>query len=496
MKKIITIVLLISMSVGFAQKTSTLTVKESLVYKDKVKAGEILSIYTSENNLTGIVRESKKNLLFDVFDDKLNKIHSKVIETNKKEIYVGSLFYNDEIKVFTIFSPSKKERIVYCHIYSLKDNTHKKIELFSTTVEKNYNIFSGKSKGESRFAISPNSEYLVIITDHKSKNSNSYTARIFDASSLKLQFQKKYQDHQEKYFEPNDLIIDDEGTAFVLGKLFLQGRKLKKKGKANYQFVLNKITKNQVEKVTVNLGEDEHINSLMITEKKRKLSLIGFYSEKNINRIKGTCAFDIDQNLMKITGKKLDELPLKVFEDLYGYRRSKKKKNKELSSFVVDYLIEDSKGNTFLLAEEFYITTTYVSNGQYGGYWVTTYHYDDILILKFNKNGDLEWGRSIFKRATSPSYNAFLKDDKLHVILNSGKNLTEKKDGRTKASKGWFESSALYDFEYQSNGEVFYNKIQNNKGKTYYLPYLGSYNNGKFIMASDARKKKQFMILE
>lgn len=131
-----------------------------------------------------------------------------------------------------------------------------------------------------------------------------------------------------------------------------------------------------------------------------------------------------------------------------------------------------------------------------GGYWTTTYHYDDILILKFNAQGELDWGRSIFKRATSPSYNAFLKNDELHVVLNSGKNLTEKKDGRTKASKGWFESSALYDFVYSSNGDVSYDKIQNNKGKTFYLPYYGTFSNNKFIMMSSARKKKQFMILE
>ncbi|MCF6279907.1 MAG: hypothetical protein L3J14_06115, partial [Flavobacteriaceae bacterium] len=81
MKKIITTILLISISISFAQKTSNLAIKESLVYKDKVKAGEILAIYTSTNNLTGIVRESKKNILFDVFDTDLNKVHTKTIES-------------------------------------------------------------------------------------------------------------------------------------------------------------------------------------------------------------------------------------------------------------------------------------------------------------------------------------------------------------------------------------------------------------------------------
>ena len=160
-------------------------------------------------------------------------------------------------------------------------------------------------------------------------------------------------------------------------------------------------------------------------------------------------------------------------------------------------MVRDNTGNTFVLAEEFYVTQTYVATGMNGaGYWTTTYHYDDILILKFDKSGEISWGRSIFKRSTVPSYNAFLKDDKLHVILNSGKNLTEKSDGRTKVSKGWFESSALYDFTYSSDGKVEYNKIQDNKGNTYYLPFYGTYNLDTFIMMSDSGRKKQFMILK
>ncbi|EPR70713.1 hypothetical protein ADIWIN_3360 [Winogradskyella psychrotolerans RS-3] len=148
------------------------------------------------------------------------------------------------------------------------------------------------------------------------------------------------------------------------------------------------------------------------------------------------------------------------------------------------------------MAEEFYITQTYVSTGMNNGYWQTVYHYDDILIFKFGVSGNLDWGRSIFKRSNSPSYNAFLKNDELHVLLNSGKNLLEKDDGRTKVSKGWFESSSLYDIVYNSSGEVVYSKIQDNKGKTYYQPFYGTYQDGKFIMMSSGGKKRQFMILQ
>jgi len=127
----------------------------------------------------------------------------------------------------------------------------------------------------------------------------------------------------------------------------------------------------------------------------------------------------------------------------------------------------------------------------------TVYNYNDILITKFSPEGNLIWGRSIFKRSHSPSYNTFIKDDKLHVLLNSGKNLSEKQDGRLKVSKGWFESSALYDFVYDKEGNLVYEKIQdNNKGKTRYVPYRGSYANGKFVMYNHSESKMRLMILE
>ena len=123
-------------------------------------------------------------------------------------------------------------------------------------------------------------------------------------------------------------------------------------------------------------------------------------------------------------------------------------------------------------------------------------HYDDILITKFNPNGDLIWGRSIFKNATEPSYNVFLKNNKLHVLLNSGKNLIEKKDGRLKVSKGFLESTSLYDFVFDADGTMVHEKIQDNKGNTTYIPYRGSYGKDTFVMYNHSESQKRLMILE
>ena len=498
MKKIIYLVLLFVLNLASAQVTTQLKVSESPEFKDEISVDGVLAIHTTENGKTGLVRANKNNFLLDVFDDKLNKIFSKRVESNKKESFDGYVSYGDEIKYITVLSPSKRERIIYCNTFNIESKTYAQKELFKANVEKG-GLFTGRNKRGTNVAISPNGKYIAIATDNIKKNLNSYKIHVFDSETLKLVFEKSYQEDADNYFEPNDLFVDDEANVYPLGKLYISGKSQKKDGDANYDFVLNKISKDENLSSKISLANDLHISSLAINYYENKLNLVGFYSNERAGNIKGGCNFEINASNLTVISKKNTVLPKDVYEDLYGDAKAERhdKKKKELNSFYVDYIIRDNLGNTFLLAEEFYVTQTYVATGMNGsGYWTTTYHYDDILILKFDKNGEINWGRSIFKRSTTPSYNAFLKDDRLHVILNSGKNLTEKSDGRTKVSKGWFESSALYDFTYSVDGKVDYNKIQDNKGNTYYLPYYGTYNLDKFIMMSDGGRKKQFMILQ
>lgn len=499
MKKTLLLLLLTITNSILAQSVTKLKVTESAEYKDDVKSIDILTIHTAESGETVIIRRGKNDFLFDIFDTKLHKTFSKVLEAEKDEKYVGDLFFKNQLKLFTVYAPEKDKRTLFCYTLNLNSKSCTKTTIFEASVEKNQSLFGSKNKHKTNFALSPNGNYFAIATDNILKNKNSYTIRVYDSKTENLIYSNSYQEDEKKTFEFNDLFIDNEGNVFSLGKLYKNGSSDKNAyGDANYQFVLNKITKDKTSFTLIDL-ENEHINSLSISINNNELNLIGFYSELNVNRIKGGCSFVINTNDLSIKRKKIQELPKQVYEDLYGYRTAERKndKKKELRNFDIDYVLRDDTNNVFLVAEEFYITSMYVNTGMYGGgYWQTIYHYDDILILKFNTEGDLVWGRSVYKRATTPSYNAFLKNDQLHLIMNSGKNLTEKTDGRTKLSKGWLESTSLYDLEYSNNGEVKYNKIQDNNGNEFYLPFYGTYEGNKFIMMNDGRKKKTFMALE
>lgn len=499
MKKLIKTTCLFIAFLAIGQSTTSLKVTESAEFKDKERSEGVLAIHTTNSGKTGLVRGGRRDFLLDVFDSNLNKINSQLIESSKRESFYGYVCYGDEIKYITVEEPSKRERIIFCNTFDIESNKFNQKELFRADVEKG-GLFTGRNKRETNISISPNGQYIAVFTDNEKKNLNSYMVHVFDSKDLKLIFKKSYQEHIENFFQLNDVFIDDEATVFTLGKLFIDGKSQKKGGEANYDFILNKLSNEKTENIKISLPEGNHIASLKISFHQNKINLIGFYSEKRAGSIKGGCNFQIDAVNLKVLNQKNTPLPKSVYEDLFGDSKAERfnEKKKELSSYYIDYVYYDEEGNSYILAEEFYITSTYVNTGGMGmggGYYQTVYHYDDILILKFDPKGEVTWGRSIFKRSTFPSYNSFLKDNKLHVILNSGKNLTEKNDGRTKVSKGFFESTALYDINFNSNGDVKYDKIQDNRGNNYYAPNYGTYNNGKFILICFG-KKKQFMTLE
>jgi hypothetical protein len=498
MKNFYLLMMCLFFGISYSQNNTSLTIKESTEYIDDVVAEEIHAVRTGSNNLTGVVRGTRRGLIFDVFDENLNKLSTNNVDTFSDESYIGDLFYNNQFLVFTVNSPNRRDRVLYCHVFNLEKNSHNRIELFQAYVENNQPIFSGANKRETNFAFSPNEKYFVIATDNIKKKVNSYTVRVFDSETMSLVYEKSYQEHEKNHFQFNDVSVEDDGTVYTLGKLYKSGKSDKRGGATNYQFILNKIQPdNDPHTLYINL-EDQYINSLSISALNNELHLLGFYSERRTGLMKGGCNFIINKNNFTIASKELYELPLEVYEGIYGDRKGERRKgnSRELKNFSIDYVLNDSEGNTYLLAEEFFVRHQYVTTGNGMGYHQTTYHYNDVIVFKFNNSGKLEWGRSIHKRANSPSYNAFLKNDQLHIILNSGRRLTEKNDGRTKVSRGFLESTSLYDINISKTGDISYDKIQDNRGNTYYLPSYGSFENNRFIMTSDRKRKKQFMMLE
>jgi len=274
---------------SFSQ-TTELEVLESVEFPDKEKTKDIVAMHSSSKNERGIVRISKDYMVFDVFEENLKPISRRVVELGKKENHLATLYFENEIKIFTLASAKRKIREVNCYTFDLNNKNYVKTLLFKKELEKNQRLFSNRNKRQTSFAKSPNGNYFAMLTDNVNKNTNAYTVQMYNAITLQEIFKKDYQKDTEKHFKINDVTLDNEGAIYVVGKLYLEGKKDKKDKNANYNFILNKITQNNVQVSKINL-EAEFISTLSFAEIKEQVKLFGFYSDKNSYKIKGVCSF-------------------------------------------------------------------------------------------------------------------------------------------------------------------------------------------------------------
>lgn len=488
MKKF-TLLLLFSCGFCFSQNESNLKVYESPEYKDEIRIDSINSIYTGKNGKTGVVRNNDREIFFDLFTEKLKLLTSLSVELDKKEYYIGDIFYNNEIKVFTETFPKKDEKILTCYTFNFENSRQNKIVLSTSKIDKKLSLYSNE-KGAG-FAMSSTDDFFSIASYTIHRDEIYIHLSLFNSNTFEFIYDKQVSRKESAFYTLKDVYADENKNVFVLGESFYDEEAAKSIIEKNRHFILDKFTKENHSNLTIQL-EENYLKSVKPRIIGNNYNLYGFYSESGLDAIKGVCNIEIDIADFKIINKNLQDLPKQVYTDLFGIDKFEEKKGEELLNFEINYILEDTNNNVYLAAEEFYLS----NNGRFGPSRNKQERYDDILLIKFNPNGTLEWGRSIFKRDYNPSYNVFLKNDKLHVLLNSGKDLRDLDDGRTKTSKGIFETSALYDFVYDPEGNLNINKIQNNKGNTYYLPNYGTYVNGKFIMISDSKRNRRFMSLE
>ncbi|MEO0570281.1 MAG: hypothetical protein AAF039_01165 [Bacteroidota bacterium] len=479
---------------GKTQETK-LNILESPNFREQVISNEIVGIHITSNGEKGIVRFSKNHVTLEVFGEELKPLFTTTKPREKKETLLGTAYTEDRIVFLTVKWPKRKIRELYVNVFDISARMLSKKMLLTSNVENpKRGILSRTNYHQNNFDQSLSGKYISFVLDDYKNENQSFTVYVMDTETLSFTWQNTMNITSEKFYDLNDILVDDVARVFLIKKTYLSGKREKKKGEPNTTFVLMKVFQEGAEEIAIE-REDKFISTLSFGSQSEKLILVGFFSDRNVSNIKGVCSFSFNQASLDLISSEYEDLPLNVYQDLYGDEYGKRMEGKELGgslmlgsngTFYVDHVLQDNLGNVYLIAEEFYTTTNSTSTGGVNGAFITTttLHYDDVLVIKYNNLGEMEWGRNIFKRSTAPSYNAFIKNNQLHLILNSGKKLLEKDDGRTKVSKGWFESTSLYDITFSNMGEIQYNKIQDNKGRNYYMPSSGTFSKGGFLMIS------------
>ncbi|WP_347373716.1 hypothetical protein [Aequorivita sp. Q41] len=522
MRKLLILLFFIGSYSTYAQDISVKS-KTSEVFKDNKKNTTLLFSESDGNGGFITVREYRggmiqmpKGYYIDHYDANLKQVNEAEIDIDKSQVK-GLMINNGTVFILETALDKKADTFNFNILESsLSSLDFKKRTLFSLNedeVKKYFGIGFGpffmtngfdqmdsNPFGEVTFSAKKN--FFCVNFDIKDKESQTQRLYVFD-KDFKPVFEREFKrDIKDRLFQYENIDVDDEtGKIYLLGKVFENNStRTKKKGKANYNYELHKIT--ATTEKSVSFSPDENfIGSLFTVRGKNSISCAGFYSEKNDYRYKGVCRFNLDPETLAITKESYMPFSEEFINDKYG-----KVKDKELKNLSFRSAFINQEEEIVLNAEEFYITHSTRTSMNGGLNSTPIYHYNDVVSVKINKDGKLLWARNINKKqATAGTFNEYLSfsstlvGDDTYIFINCSDKIRKISNDRIEFKQGNLKKSNLYAIKIDKEGNYTFKSIVDDKDTE--VPYFVSQgihtsNDGtEMVFIGRKKTKKQFLKL-
>ncbi|MEC4003445.1 hypothetical protein OX283_002145 [Flavobacterium sp. SUN052] len=514
MKKIITCIVFALLShVALQAQEIPFKIKTSDVFKDEYKHSSIVLVEDDGNGGVVIVRSYQGGIFssgigyyFEHYDANLKLIkeyeyeltHSNV---EKQSSVLGVIMDGDKVNIIDfLYNKTDKAFICSSLTANINDFDFSKTELFRLNSEeiKQFSFFSlGSFDGDSgaSMIINEDKTAFAITIDIKDKTAETHKLFLYD-NKLNKKFDHTFKrEIKDRKFRFENIDVSKDGnTLYLLGKVYTDEKKKKKDG-GKYQYELTRITKDS-EKTQVFDTNESFAASLKTIIFQDRLTCIGFYSERNDNRFKGICYFELDPVSLDIRKSKFNPFTEQFMIDKYG-----KDKDKELKNLSFRKILITPENEIVFNAEEFYLTTTYVSNGMNGGgYTRTIYHYDDIVSAKINHSGEIVWARNINKRQATDgddsyiSYTSTIKGNDTFFFINTGEKVKKLSNDRIQFGQTSTKRSNLNIIRIKPTGDFDYQEILDDKDTE--VPFMvsnGVLSGESVFFIGRKGKKKQIL---
>ncbi|WCO00977.1 hypothetical protein [Psychroserpens ponticola] len=523
MKKLLTICLLISVSLSFAQDFS---ITKSDIFKDKKKNSFLTFSLEAEDGGIVTIRSYRAGLGFRLkgyyiqyFDSNLKlikeldyEVKNKVIknaflkgntlhlieqEALKKEDKIGFSVASSELSSLNFTSKS---------ILNFSEDNVKKyfgIAIFPFFFNGGLNQADGNHLGEVIF--SANEKFFAINFDFKNKDQETHKVFVFNDNFEKVYEKLIVKDIKDKLFEYNSFEVDGkDGTIYFLGKAYENGKKTSKKGgKINYHFELSKIN-SEGEQITSFKSEEHYIESLHLLKNEERLVCVGFFGNKQEYKLNGVCVYDLNPETLETNFSKFNEFSDEFLNDKYGNREGKKKRKKEKGINNIDFKGVYLMANNDIVvnAEEFFITTTSYMDSN--GNWKTrtVYHFNDIMAMRLDGEGNLKWARNINKAqvgTVNSSYTSLPVEESTYFFINCSDNVKKISADRIAFKQTSSKKSNLYVISIDKDGNFDYKKLIDDKeSKVYYKVNGGvtNINNQSVFLLGERKRNGRILKLQ
>jgi hypothetical protein len=497
---------------SFAQDIPV-TITKSELFKDEYKNSSIVLVIDDSNGGVVIVRSYQGGMFssglgyyFEHYDRNLKLTKEYEYESKQKKgdkktygAILGVVSNGQQINMIEyLYDKTEKAYICNALTSNINDFNFTSKELFRIGAEqvekRGWFTGAGNYDGDNgaKMIINEDGTAFAITMDITDKTSETHKLYLYDnALNQKIDHTFKRDIKDKKFTYENIDVSKDGNTLYLLGKVKTEEAKKKKDG-GRYQYELTRITRTD-SKTQVFDTNDHFAASLKTIIFNDRVTCIGFYSDRNDNRFKGICYFELDPTSLAVKKSKFNPFTEQFMIDKYG-----KDKDKELKNVSFKKLIVTADNEIILNAEEFYITVVQSYSPQGGSHTSYIYHYDDIISAKINPSGDLAWARNINKRqdASAPnpyfSYTSTSKGSDAYFFIQPGEKVRKIRRDRIEFKEASPKRSNLNVIRINGAGDFDYREVLDDKENE--VPLMVAYGtlcgDSVFILGQKGKKKQ------
>lgn len=411
-----------------------------------------------------VVRNQTKafssKLSIERFDNQFNlakSIDLELMEEGKKSFLEYFLHVDGRLWMFTSFSDTNTKKNILLakpvNKQSLMPNNTQKKELVAIDFE------GRRNKSGFTFRTSNDSSKVLIyysLPQSDPTDPQKFGFLVFN-KQMDLLWQKEIMlPYRDDLFDIETTKIGNNGNVYLLGLLFNDRRREKRKGLPNYEYKVLSYTNHgaTINEFAINLP-DKFLTDMQIGARANgDIVCAGFYSESGTMSIRGTFFLSIDAQTKEMRTKSLKEFDINFItqnmterEMNQAKRRDEKGQDVELYEYDLDKLIVRSDGGAMLIGEQYFVRTrtyTQYMGGRPITQTTTYYYYNDIIVVNIDPQGNIDWSVKVPKRQMSTddggfysSYAMAINKDKIYFVYNdSPDNLSYSGTGQVSNASG------------------------------------------------------------
>lgn len=430
----------------------------------KIIATEGGGFYALRTRYGGVFGTGSLKAIVEYYDKNMKLVKSNELDLDykgKERSLKDVVMLEGKLWLLTYFYNQKQE-ITYLFAQNIKKNT---LVLDKNLIKIAQQDVKNLEKTDVfQMAISRDSSKIAIINSQPNeKNQDAFDVNVYDSEFQTIWHKSANLPFPAKSYDIEEYQVDNKGNVYFLSILSAQkaANRFSRRAQNNYQYSI--VAFRQEENVQMTEYKiaipEKFISDLTyrVTES-GDLICAGFYSDKGVSGIKGTCYFRINSTTQEMTNVNTRPFDFDFMTTNLSARKREKarqayEKNDvaaqpELYDYALDKLILRSDGGVILIAEQYYIEEVYRNNnmmnypyaamgGFYNPYYYNRfnnrvdyfYHYNDIIVVNIQPDGTIAWSARVPKQQISSNdqglYSSYAMNtvaDKLCFIFNDDPN--------------------------------------------------------------------------